>query len=247
MTARLEIYERGDGAPVVLLHGEGLDASIWDGLTLSGRVLAVDLRGHGGSDVTEPPYAMGALVRDVEAALDEREVRGAVIVGHALGGMIAQALAVKRLDLVRALVLTGTAAKRGTAAQWHAEAEAVAHAGMQAVASDRAQAWAPRRGDPAPLRERLLLCDPKGYQGACSAIAGTDLMAATATLRLPALILAGTEDRAVPPDLARETADLIPGTGVALLRGAGHVAALDAPEEVSQQIAAFLSRIGHPI
>ncbi|SFG37158.1 alpha/beta hydrolase fold [Palleronia marisminoris] len=83
----------------------------------------MDLRGHGGSEVTEPPYAMGALVRDIEAALDDHGVKDAVFVGHALGGMIAQALAVKRLDLARGLVLTGSAAKRGTAAQWHAEAE----------------------------------------------------------------------------------------------------------------------------
>ena len=245
--ATLAIRESGRGAPVVLLHGEGLDASIWDGLALSGRVLAVDLRGHGGSEVTESPYAMGALVRDVEAALDDREVKEAVLVGHALGGMIAQALAVKRLDLVRGLVLTGSAAKRGTAAQWHAEAEAVAERGMEAVAADRARIWVPRRGDPRPLHDRLLRCDPRGYRGACTAIAGTDMMAATATLRLPALILAGTEDRAVPPDLARETAQLIPGAEVALLRGAGHVAALDAADEVTQRVAGFLSRIGHRI
>lgn len=244
MTARLAIHERGRGAPVVLLHGEGLDTSIWNGLALPGRVLAMNLRGHGGSEVTEPPYAMGALVRDVEAALDACGIHDAVIVGHGLGGMIAQALAVKRLNLVRGLVLTGTAAKRGPAALWHAEADAVAQGGMEAVASTRAGLWTPRRGDAAPLRELLLRCDPQGYQGACTAIAGTDLLAATATLRLPALILAGTEDRAVPPDLARETAELIPGAEVALLRGAGHVAAMDAAEDMSQRIGGFLSRIG---
>ncbi|WP_375262035.1 alpha/beta fold hydrolase [Palleronia sp.] len=245
MTTPLEIHERGRGAPVVLLHGEGLDASIWDGLALPGRLLAVDLRGHGASEVTDPPYAMGALVRDVEAALGGRDVQDAVLVGHGLGGMIAQALAVKRLNLVRALVLTGSAAKRGTAAQWQAEAEAVARGGMEAVAKNRAVIWAPRRADPAPLRDRLLRCDPRGYRGACTAIAGTDLMAATATLRLPALVLAGTDDRVVPPDLARETASLIPGAEIALLSGAGHVAALDAPDDLSRRISDFLSRIGH--
>lgn len=243
----LAVREGGDGAPVVLLHGEGLDSSIWDGLALPGRVVAVDLRGHGRSDVTAPPYAMGALVRDVEATLDHHGVQDAVLVGHALGGMIAQALAVKRLNLVRGLVLIGTAAKRGTAAQWHAEAEAVAQGGMETVAAARARAWAPRRADPEPLRNRLLRCDPQGYRGACTAIAGTDLMAATATLRLPALILAGSNDRAVPPDLAREMAQLIPGAEFALVRGAGHVAPLDTPAEVTQRIAAFLSRIGHRV
>ncbi|SFG37128.1 Alpha/beta hydrolase family protein [Palleronia marisminoris] len=118
---------------------------------------------------------------------------------------------------------------------------------MEAVATDRARAWVPRRCEPEALRDRLLRCDPRGYRGACTAIAGTDLMAATATLRLPALILAGTEDRAVPPDLARETAQLIPGAEVVLLRGAGHVAVLDAPQEVAPRIGRFLSRIGHCI
>ena len=60
------------------------------------------------------PYAMGALVADAEAVCDALEVRSAVFVGLSIGGLIGQGLAVKRPDIVRALVLSNTGAKIGT-------------------------------------------------------------------------------------------------------------------------------------
>jgi len=239
--------DRGAGAPVVLLHAEGVDASIWAEVAaaLPGRVAAPDLRGHGRSDVVDPPYAMGALVGDVERMMEARGLTGAVIVGLSLGGMIAQALAVKRLDLVRGIILINSAAKIGTRVGWEDHAQAVARGGMAAVADDLAAKWAPRGGDPAPIAKRLLDCAPNGYRGVCAAMAGTDLLAATATLRLPALALAGREAQAVPPDLVCETAALIPGSEFALIPRAGHLAPLDAARDTAAYITTFLERTGH--
>ena len=98
--------------PLVLIHGQGLDLHLWDALMpwlAAHRVLRCDLRGHGASDAPPAPYALGTLIRDVERLIDHFALKDTVILGHGEGGLIAQGLAVKRLDLVRALVLTGTA------------------------------------------------------------------------------------------------------------------------------------------
>lgn len=241
------------GAPVVFLGAPGTELGIWDAVVaaLPGWVRAVrlDLRGHGGSDCPSGPYAMGALVRDAEAAMEARGLREAVIVGLSAGGLVAQGLAVKRLDLVRALVLSGTAPKLGTKAGWQAQAALVRMRGMTAVSGDLMVRWFSRKvraeGGDAAVRAMVERQAPEGYAGVCEAIAGTDFITPTSGLRLPALVLAGTEDRAVPPDLVRELADLIPGSRFELLRGAGHLPCVDSPALFADKLVGFLTAIGH--
>jgi pimeloyl-ACP methyl ester carboxylesterase len=94
------------GAPVVLIHALGTDLDLFEPalphLPKGLKVLRFSLRGHGLSDIPPPPYGMGALVRDTEALMDHLGLREAVVVGVSIGGMVAQGLAVKRLDLVEA-------------------------------------------------------------------------------------------------------------------------------------------------
>ena len=79
----------------------------------------------------------------------------------------------------------------------------------------------------------------------CAAISGTDLMSATATLRLPTLAIAGDEDDSTPPDMVRETAALIPAADFALIRRAGHLPFLEQPEAYAEALNRFLDRINH--
>ncbi len=140
------------GPPVVFAHALGTDLRLWDDvlplLPPGLRLIRLDMRGHGQSDVPAPPYAMGALVRDAERALDALGVRDAVFVGLSIGGLIAQGLAVKRLDLIRALVLSNTAAKIGTPSVWQDRIAAVRAGGLAAVSEATLARWFPR-----PFRE----------------------------------------------------------------------------------------------
>ncbi|MEL7182220.1 MAG: 3-oxoadipate enol-lactonase, partial [Pseudomonadota bacterium] len=86
---------------------------------------------------------------------------------------------------------------------------------------------------------------PKGYAGCCAAIQGTDFYTPTSGLRLPTLALAGPEDGSTPPDLVRETADLIPGSQFALIPRTGHLPCVEAPAVFAGHLTAFLSGIGH--
>ena len=251
----LNVRDEGapDGAPVVFAHALGLDLHLWDAVLphLPGglRIVRLDMRGHGGSDVPAPPYSMGALVRDVEAICDTLDLSDCVVVGNSIGGMIAQGLAAKRLDLVRGLCLANTAPKIGTRAIWDERIAVVERDGMTALADVTMERWFSRSfrqaGRSEPWRNTLLSCDPAGYIGCASAIAGTDFYTTTAALRLPTMVTVGSEDGSTPPDLVREMAELIPGSEFHLLRGSGHLPAADQPEVFADILSGFLKRIGH--
>lgn len=238
---------------LVLLHALGTDLSIWDDLLPllpdPLQILALDMRGHGASDCPAPPYAMGALVRDAERAMDHFGVKDAAVLGLSIGGLIAQGLAVKRLDLVRALILSNTAAKIGRPEHWADRIATVTTKGMEAITDPTLERWLGRtwRSHPAMPRLRALLMktDPKGWSGCAAAIAGTDFYQTTATLRLPTLCIAGANDASTPPDLVRETAELIPGHRFALMRGTGHIPLVEKPAEYAALVGQFLSDIGH--
>ncbi len=237
---------------VVLLHALGTDGTLFDPLIPllpAYRILRPDLRGHGASDVPRPPYSMGALIRDTERLMDHFAMKDAMVLGVSLGGLIAQGLAVKRLDLVRAMVLSNTATRIGTPALWEDRIAQITETGLDTYADGAMQRifghnW---RHDPAmpATRHRLVTTDPQGWIGCASAIAGADFYTPTAGLTLPTLVIAGDRDGTTPPDLVRETADLVRGRTFHLIRGAGHLPFLEKPAVYASLLTDFLSRIGH--
>ena len=241
------------GAPLVLIHALGTSLAIWDDLLPllppGLRLLRLDLRGHGASDTPPGPYAMGALIRDVERLMDHFAIKEAVVLGLSIGGLIAQGLAVKRLDLVRAMILSNTAAKIGRAEQWQDRIAAVKAGGLTALHDATMERWLGRKWKENPVLPRLssgfLATAPEGWIGCAAAIAGTDFFETTATLTLPTLAIAGANDGSTPPDLVRETAELIRGHRFALIRGAGHIPVVEKPAEYAALLTQFLTEIGH--
>ncbi len=247
-----EISGPANAPPLILIHALGTNLHLWDGLMphLSRhRVLRMDLRGHGTSDAPAPPYGMGALVHDVEELIDHFGLKGAVVVGVSLGGLIAQGLAIKRLDLVRGLVLSNTAAKIGGPSLWHQRIAEVAQAGLDAYANGAMERLFGSKWQDAPAmpqaRQMLLTTPPQGWIGAAHAIAGADFFTPLSGLHLPALMIAGTRDGTTPPDLVKETADILPNCEFCLMRGLGHFPMLEDPAAFAQVLLPFLARVGH--
>ena len=246
--------EGPEGAPaLVLAHGLGMDMTLWDAvlplLPCDIRVLRYDLRGHGASDAPPAPYSMGQMVSDAEAVIEAHGLRDTVFAGLSLGGMVAQGLAVKRLDLVRGLVLSNTAAKIGTPKLWEERIAAIRRHGLAAQSEAVLDRWLgrdARHGDVA-ARARRVLChtEIEGYVGGCAAVSGTDFWTPSSGLRLPVLGLAGSEDRSVPTDLMRETIELVPGARFEILRRAGHLSPAERPQDWAAHVAAFLRATGH--
>ncbi|KZY46351.1 3-oxoadipate enol-lactonase [Roseovarius sp. HI0049] len=251
----LHYAEDGDpnGAPVVFANSLGTNLHLWDPilphLPQGLRIIRYDKRGHGQSSVPPAPYTMGALVRDAEQLLDHLNVRDAVFVGLSIGGLIGQGLAVKRLDQVRALVLSNTAAKIGTKEMWADRIDAVRKGGIEALADAVMERWFSRdflaSDQLAQWRDMLVSQPAEGYMGCSAAIAGTDFFTPTSGLRLPVMGIAGSEDGATPPDLVRETVELVPGSSFHLMRRAGHLPCVEKPEEYAALLADFLRETGH--
>src|SRR6056300_293306 len=126
-----------NGRPVVFANSLGTDLRLWDAvlplLPQENCYIRYDKRGHGLSQCPPAPYSMGALVRDVEQLMDHLGVTDALFVGLSIGGMIAQGLAVKRLDLVSAMVLSNTAAKIGQPDMWQSRIDAVRTGGISSL------------------------------------------------------------------------------------------------------------------
>ncbi|TCP62322.1 3-oxoadipate enol-lactonase [Rhodovulum bhavnagarense] len=242
-----------DGPAVVFANSLGTDLRLWDDLVplLVGglRIIRYDKRGHGLSSCPAGPYSMGTLVRDAERLLDYLGVRDCVFVGLSIGGMIAQGLAVKRLDLVRAMVISNTAAKIGAKEVWAARMAAVREGGIEALADATMERWFSRPFRESPdcvLWRNMLTRQPaEGYLGCCAAISGTDFYTPTAGLTLPTLAIAGSEDGSTPPDLVRETAELVKGSRFHLVRGAGHLPCVEKPGEYAEVLNGFLKDIAH--
>lgn len=252
---QLHYREDGDpgGAPVVFANSLGTDFRLWDKilplLPAGLRIIRYDKRGHGLSSCPKPPYSMGMLVHDAERLMDALEVKEALFVGLSIGGMIAQGLAVKRPDLIRAMVISNTAAKIGTVEMWQARLETLASGGIEALADAVMERWFSKafRATPELIAWRNLLVrmPADGYGGCSAAISGTDLYTPTSGLRLPLLAIAGSEDGSTPPDLVRETADLVPGSKFHLIRGAGHLPCVEKPEEYAEVLGRFMREVGH--
>lgn len=236
------------GAPAVLfLNSLGTDLRMWEAVAarLPGlRLIGFDKRGHGLSATPERPWDIEDLAEDAVALLDHLGVDRAVVAGCSVGGLIAQALAVRHPRRVAALLLSNTAARIGTPESWGKRMQAVEAGGMAAIAPGVLAHWftpAFLARPEARLWETMLLrCDARGYVGTCGALARADRTAEAPRIACPTLCLAGAEDRATPPDLVGATAALIPGARFACLEGSGHLPAIDAPDATARLVRELL-------
>jgi len=252
LVAEVDGVEHPIAPTVVFANALGTDMRIWrkvlallpEGL----RLVRHDMGGHGLSAAAGGPVSMGGLIADAAAVCDALAVRDAVFVGLSLGGLVAQGLAVKRPDLVGALVLADTAARIGTRALWQARIAALRAGGMAGLADAEMARWFSKGfaagPEAAPYRAMFCATSAEAYAGGCAALAGADFYATTAALRLPALGIAGSADQVTPPDLVRETTGLIPGARFHLLRGTGHLSCAEDPIGFAEALTGFLAASG---
>jgi 3-oxoadipate enol-lactonase len=162
--------------------------------------------------------------------------------------MVAQGLAVKRLDQIRALVLSNTATKRGTKDTWarlitQIEAQGIA----PYLAQDFAKSFSPafRKTPAAALwQNRHSAQNTQAILGCAAAIGGTDFYTTSASLRLATLVIASANDAITPADMAQELAGLIPGAAFHLIPKSGHFPMIEQPAAFAATLTGFLTAIG---
>ena len=192
---------------------------------------------------------MGALVKDIEALMDQFGLKNSLFIGLSIGGLIGQGLAVKRLDLIRALVLSNTGARIGNRQIWEERISKVKSSGMKGLTEQTMKRWFSKKFSKSTelnIWKNMFERQPlEGYIGCSHAISGTDFYTPTSGLRLPTLGIAGSEDGSTPPDLVRETCELIPGSQFNLIKGVGHIPCVEAPEKYAKILSDFMKETGH--
>lgn len=206
----LHAQERGKGPLVVALHDLGRDGEMMlralKPLTKRYRVIAPDLRGHGQSPTPSGPWSIDDFASDV-SRLIAAEGGDAILVGLGLGAAAALTLTLGHPGLVSALVVSG--------------------AGARAEDIEGQERWA---------RVARMIRERGGSEGVALAAEamGTrpDLRGALVQIDPPVFVLAGSADRAYPPDTQEELARSLPGAKFHQVDGAGHDLAVDKPGEL---------------
>jgi 3-oxoadipate enol-lactonase len=252
---------RGDQArTVLLLHGVGGGRESWgDAISGTGRAIAeagfravaADLPGYGDSTPVNP-YDLRHMAEAVRALIDWLGGAPVALVGHSMGGMVAQELMSWSPQRVAALVLTGTSPAFGRRdGNWQQEflaqrlAPLDAGLGMAKLAPGLVAGLAARHAPhDAVARSALLMAGvPEAtYRKALAAIAGFDRRETLADLRLPVLCLAGAEDRNAPPAVMHQMAARIADAEYVCLPGVGHLSHMEAPQAVNPVLVDFLQR-----
>jgi 3-oxoadipate enol-lactonase len=211
-----ELHYRLDGpvnAPVLVLSNSlATDLHMWDiqipAFTEHFRVLRFDTRGHGKSLVTEGPYNIEQLGRDVIALLDALGIERAHFCGLSMGGLIGQWLGIHARDRLQRLVLCNTAAKIGTPYVWNPRIEMVLRDGAAAMVALQGASiarWFTADFASANLHQTKQITDmlastsPEGYAASCGAVRDADFREQLSSIKVPTLVIAGTEDVVTPP------------------------------------------------
>lgn len=233
---RLHGETRGDGPPIVLLHGWGMNLRVFDALAtaLAQRytVTSLDLPGHGRS-----PWRAGLTAEAAADWLLESLPKRATLLGWSLGGQLALRMAARAPARVARLVLLASTPRFTTGADWpHGLAPGALRSMAGELARDAARTLdgflgLQVRGGAAAAATlatlRAALADHGAAQPAALAaglewLAGDDLRELAAALHLPALLVCGENDRVTPPGASRALAALLPAAHCVELRRAAH-------------------------
>ncbi|MCP4423518.1 MAG: alpha/beta hydrolase [Chloroflexi bacterium] len=236
-------HKRGtaDLPGVILVHGAGGNHLGWPAEMRrmpDYAVYAVDLPGHGRSD---PPGRnnVTAYADDIAAFIDKLELENAVIIGHSMGGAIAQMTALHHPDKIAGLILIGTGARLPVSNVILEQALTNFETTVDFVAK---YAWA--RGTPEPLieegRKFMRETGAQTTHGDYVACNSFNVMEQLPQISAPALVIAGSIDMMTPPKFGRFMADHIPNAELVTINGGGHMMMLEQPEAVATAVANFL-------
>ncbi|HID52630.1 MAG TPA: alpha/beta hydrolase [Anaerolineae bacterium] len=241
-----QIYYELSGEPadkpvLLLVHGAGGSHLDWPEELRhlpDTAVITPDLPGHGR---TPPPArsAITAYADDIQAFIEKLRLAQVIVAGHSMGGAIAQELAVRHSPQVVGLVLVGTGAKLRVSP---ALLEMLETDFVTAVAQVPQYAFAPNAPD--SLRRahqsRLAQNDAAVVYGDFAACDVFDVREQLGQISVPTLVISGSEDVMTPPKYGRYLAEHIPHATFTLIENAGHMMALEQPDELATAVARFM-------
>lgn len=244
----------GQGQPVVLIHGVGLNKEMWGGqivgLATRYRVIAYDMLGHGASPRPAAGTGLIGYAEQLRELLDHLQVAQASVVGFSMGGLVARAFALHCPQYLAGLVVLNSVFNRSPeqrAGVIARTAQAAEH-GPDANAEAALSRWFSREyqaANPAQIaaiRQTLAGNDPQGYLTTYELFATQDMYRAEdlGQIQVPTLIATGELDPGSTPEMATQLAQRIPGAQVAVLAEQRHMMPVESPRLVNQLLLQFL-------
>ncbi len=249
-----DIY--GAGAPVILIHGLGLNRAMWQwqlpALSSRFQVVCYDLLGHGDSPKPAGPYTMEQMVAQLDDLMVDLDISRAALVGFSLGGLINRAFALAYPRKTTALVILNSAHAR-TAAQRDSIELRVRQAkesGPAATVDAALERWFSKdfaRRNPVLLkqvRQWVVANDASVYPDLYRLLAEGDkgLETQISAIDCPTLIVTGEEDHGNSPEMTRQMAALMPNARAEVLPGLRHMALAEDPATINGLLVEFLQR-----
>jgi pimeloyl-ACP methyl ester carboxylesterase len=246
-------FEWGSGEPLVLVHGLADDHRAWRktlaGLALLRRVIAYDVRGHGGTSLGSADGRLPQLGNDLVGLLDVLELAKADLCGFSMGGTIVLRVAIDHPERVGRLIPVATSSRVGrSVVPWYEERAALAAAGAAAVhpvlEKDTYQQFSGAPGEAADhwRIRRESTADPRGYGNACRAMARLNaepLDPELGRVQAPTLVIAAENDLNCPVRAAEAVVARIPGARLQVISGSGHQVEVEKPAELAAAILGF--------
>lgn len=254
---RLHWQERGSGDPVVLVMGHLFSGDMWypvvPALAERHRVVWFDNRGAGRSGATSTA-TVSDLASDVRTVMDAAGIERAHVYGVSMGGGIAIQLAYESPERVRSLVLGCTALHTPTRQPPPLRGPFLGKLRYRLPAGLLRRVWKKSLYGPIAPPDAVerdldviakLRFSPRGVYAQDLAIHGYDLTPdKVARLAMPALILHGTDDRAVPYRHAGELEESLPAARLVTYEGAGHSFIVDCTQRANADVLAFFDTLG---
>ena len=244
----LAYSEQGSGPALVLLHGLGLDHTIWMSIARNcssyAKVIMPDLRGHGLSGAPEGIYTMDMMAADIKRLMDRIRIEKIVLAGHSMGGYVALAFAQLYPDLLNGLILVTTNADEDPPDKRQARillATEIEKQGSGVMADSLANRLT---DDPILISKMHFLINrttPKGLIGASLGMAERkDMHEVLRSLTCPSLIIAGENDRITSLSTAEKLVETCQKGKLVIMPNAGHLPMMEEPEVMTIAILGFM-------
>lgn len=259
MRARVDDVElnyelAGSGPLIAMTHGiggTGADfAPVVAGLAERFTLLTWDVRGFGGSDRPAEGYSIARFARDLAGLLDQIGAPKAVIMGTSMGGTITQRFILDFPERTAAAVIVSTSSEVNERARqrWFEQADAIEREGMatwvrRSRPPEQTEEYLRAHPELLEAEERRIRNNPDGrvYAQVARAVADYNYTEELRSVRAPALVLVGSEDKQTPPGGSVIISRTIPGARLEILQGYGHSLPREAPGDVVRLVTEFLA------
>ncbi len=250
----------GEGPPVLLVTGIGADSLAWafnaPMLMESYKVITVDNRGIGLSDKPQTPYTIELMADDTIGLLRRLDAGPLHLVGHSMGGMISQQVALKAPELLRSLTLVTTIARVPPASEltlnlWNSIIEKLGMEGfidfvaMMTFTSE----YIENNWEGLQMFRQMMLAhlaqnpvDAACFRRQGEAVQGHDVLDRLGEIRLPTLILGAEKDILVPIRFSEEIKSKIPDAEYREVKGVAHGLNVEQPGEFNQLLMEWFAK-----